>query len=103
MPRYRMTVEYDGTSYVGWQRQENGHSVQAALEGLVLSLTSEAVSIKGAGRTDSGVHAFGQVAHVYMSRDWAPYRLRTALTAPISMYRERCCVLDHLSSAEGLD
>ena len=58
--RYRMTVEYDGTRYVGWQRQENGHSVQGALEGAILSLTGEAVTIRGAGRTDSGEHALGQ-------------------------------------------
>lgn len=103
MPRYRMTVEYDGTSYVGWQRQENGHSVQAALEGAVLSLTAEAVSIKGAGRTDSGVHAFGQVVHVDLSRDWAPYKLRNALNAHLSMARERVCVLDVMAVAGSFD
>ncbi|MDK4740716.1 tRNA pseudouridine synthase A [Rhizobium sp. CNPSo 3464] len=57
MPRYRMTVEYDGIPYVGWQRQDNGPSVQGAIEGAILSLTGEKVSIRGAGRTDSGVHA----------------------------------------------
>ena len=61
MPRFRMTVEYDGGPYVGWQRQDNGHSVQGAIEKAILSLTGETVSVRGAGRTDSGVHAMGQV------------------------------------------
>ncbi|MFB9949951.1 tRNA pseudouridine(38-40) synthase TruA [Rhizobium puerariae] len=94
MPRYRMTVEYDGTPYVGWQRQENGHSVQAALEGGVLSLTSETVSIRGAGRTDSGVHAMGQVIHVDLSREWKPHKLRNALNAHLMMASEKVSVLD---------
>ena len=63
MPRYRLRIEYDGTPYVGWQRQDNGPSVQGAIEAAILSLTGETVSIRGAGRTDSGVHAMGQVAH----------------------------------------
>ena len=70
MPRYRLIIEYDGTPYVGWQRQENGSSVQGAVEKAILSLTGETVSIRGAGRTDSGVHAMGQVAHVDLARAW---------------------------------
>lgn len=94
MPRYRMTVEYDGTAYVGWQRQENGHSVQSALEGAILSLTGETVTIRGAGRTDSGVHAMGQVIHADLSREWAEYKLRNALNAHLAMAEERVSVLD---------
>jgi tRNA pseudouridine38-40 synthase len=94
MPRFRMTVEYDGTSYVGWQMQENGHSVQAALQNCILSLTGETVSIRGAGRTDSGVHAFGQVIHVDLSRDWQPFKLRNALNAHLMMANERVSVID---------
>ena len=94
MPRYRMIVEYDGTPYVGWQRQENGHSVQSALEGAILSLTGETVSIRGAGRTDSGVHALGQVIHADLSREWAAYKLRNALNAHLMMADERVSVLD---------
>ncbi|WP_117195381.1 tRNA pseudouridine(38-40) synthase TruA [Rhizobium terrae] len=94
MPRFRMTVEYDGTPYVGWQMQENGHSVQAALQAGILSLTGETVSIRGAGRTDSGVHAIGQVIHADLARDWKPYKLRNALNAHLMMAGEKVAVLD---------
>ncbi|HEX2148287.1 MAG TPA: tRNA pseudouridine(38-40) synthase TruA [Pseudorhizobium sp.] len=94
MPRFRMTVEYDGTSYVGWQMQENGHSVQAALQNGILSLTGETVSIRGAGRTDSGVHAMGQVIHADLSREWKPYTLRNALNAHLGMAGEKVAVID---------
>ncbi|MEC9463852.1 MAG: tRNA pseudouridine synthase A, partial [Pseudomonadota bacterium] len=94
MPRFRMTVEYDGSAYVGWQRQENGHSIQAALEQAILSLTGETVVIRGAGRTDSGVHAMGQVIHADLSRAWAPHKLRNALNAHLAMASEQVAVLD---------
>ena len=68
MPRFRMTVEYDGTPYVGWQRQDNGHSVQGAMEQRVLSPDRRDGALGGAGRTDSGVHATGQVAHVDLTQ-----------------------------------
>lgn len=103
MPRFRMTVEYDGTPYVGWQRQENGPSVQGALEGAVLSLTGETVSIRGAGRTDSGVHALGQVIHVDLSRAWLPHKLRNALNAHLAMAGERVAVLDVIAVDDTFD
>ena len=93
MPRFRMTVEYDGTPYVGWQKQKNGHSVQSALETAILSLTKESVVVKGAGRTDSGVHARGQVVHVDLSRSWPPHRLRDALNAYLGMAREKVAII----------
>lgn len=94
MPRYRMVVEYDGTAYVGWQRQENGHSVQSALEGGIFSLTGETVTIRGAGRTDSGVHALGQVIHADLSREWKEYKLRNALNAHLALANEQVSVLE---------
>lgn len=103
MPRFRMIVEYDGTPYVGWQMQENGHSVQAALQAAILSLTGETVSIRGAGRTDSGVHAMGQVIHADLSRDWKPYKLRNALNAHLMMAGEKVAVLDVQAVDESFD
>ncbi len=81
MPRHKLTIEYDGAAYSGWQRQENGPSVQQALEEAVLALTGETVVVHGAGRTDAGVHATGQVAHVDLARSWDGWRLREALNA----------------------
>ena len=63
MHRYKINVEYKGTDYVGWQRQDNGMSIQESLEKAIKQLTSEKVDVFGAGRTDSGVHALNQVAH----------------------------------------
>ncbi|SEQ61120.1 tRNA pseudouridine38-40 synthase [Faunimonas pinastri] len=79
MPRFKLLVEYDGTPYCGWQRQQNGPSVQAAIERAILKTTRQAVTLHGAGRTDTGVHASGQVAHVDLDRDWRPSELEGAL------------------------
>ena len=81
MPRYKLTIEYDGRPYVGWQRQENGRSVQQAIEEAIAGFTGETVTVKGAGRTDSGVHALGQVAHIDLARDWPSDTVRDALNA----------------------
>jgi tRNA pseudouridine38-40 synthase len=98
-----MTIEYDGTPYVGWQKQENGHSVQSALQQAIFSLTGETVSIRGAGRTDSGVHAVGQVVHADLSRDWQPFKLRNALNAHLMMAGEKVAVLNVLSVEDTFD
>jgi tRNA pseudouridine38-40 synthase len=81
MPRYKLTIEYDGTPFVGWQIQAEGTSVQGALAQAVTRLTGEEAAVHGAGRTDAGVHATGQVAHVQLSRDWRPDTVRDALNA----------------------
>ncbi len=79
MPRYRLTIEYFGREFVGWQRQANGPSVQAALEDAVFAFTGERAIVHGAGRTDAGVHALGQVAHVDLARDADACTVREAL------------------------
>ena len=79
MPRFKLTLEYNGTPFVGWQRQANGLAVQEVVERAILSLTGEAVTIRGAGRTDAGVHATAQVAHADLIRPWRPDVLRDAL------------------------
>jgi tRNA pseudouridine38-40 synthase len=81
MPRYKLTLEYDGAPFVGWQRQENGLSVQETIETALEALGGERVTIRGAGRTDTGVHALGQVAHASLVKDWRGDVLRDGLNA----------------------
>jgi tRNA pseudouridine38-40 synthase len=79
VPRYKLTVEYDGTGLVGWQRQPNGISVQAALETAIAKFCGERLTVHGAGRTDAGVHALAQVAHVDLPRAMPTDTVRGAL------------------------
>lgn len=79
MPRYKLTIEYDGTPFSGWQRQTARPSVQQALERAIHAMSGETVTTQAAGRTDAGVHALGQVAHFDLSREWDPFRIREAL------------------------
>jgi tRNA pseudouridine38-40 synthase len=79
MPRFRLTLEYDGAPFVGWQRQDNGPSVQGALEDAIEKLSGERVTVTGAGRTDAGVHALGQVAHFDLVKQFEPGKVRDAL------------------------
>ena len=82
MPRYAFLIEYDGTPFNGWQRQAGGQpTVQAALEAALARIDPANPLIQGAGRTDSGVHASGQVAHADLARGWDPVRLAGALNA----------------------
>jgi tRNA pseudouridine38-40 synthase len=79
--RWKLTIEYDGRGFCGWQRQENGHSVQAAIEEAIERFAGEAPRLTVAGRTDAGVHAAGQVAHFDLNRAWSAKTVRDALNA----------------------
>lgn len=79
MPRYKLTIEYDGTGLAGWQRQRDHLSVQEILETALATLAGAEIRTQTAGRTDAGVHALGQVAHCDLVRAWDPFRLREAL------------------------
>jgi tRNA pseudouridine38-40 synthase len=79
MLRYRPLLEYDGGPFAGWQRQDNGPSVQGALEDAIFQLSGERVTVIGAGRTDAGVHARGQVAHFDLAKEFPPDTVRDAL------------------------
>ena len=81
MPTFRITVAYDGTDFVGWQRQANGISVQALIEDALRELDGRDVTVAGAGRTDAGVHALGQVAAFTIARKLGPDALARALNA----------------------
>jgi tRNA pseudouridine38-40 synthase len=79
MPRYKLTIEYDGTPFVGWQAQDNGVSVQGVLTAAIAAFAGEPVVVGAAGRTDAGVHALGQVAHLDLAKDWDVETLRDAI------------------------
>lgn len=81
MPRYKIIIEYDGAPFCGWQYQDNAPSVQGALEAAVTAMTGMMVRVSGAGRTDAGVHALGQVAHFDLAREYRADRVRDALNA----------------------
>ena len=63
MQRYKIKIEYDGTNFIGWQNQKNGLSIQEILQNAIFKFSNEKVTVTGSGRTDSGVHAIGQIAH----------------------------------------
>jgi len=79
VPRYKLTIEYDGAGFVGWQRQANGLSVQEALETAIARFCGKRVTVHGAGRTDAGVHALGQTAHLDLTKMVPPKVLRSAV------------------------
>jgi tRNA pseudouridine38-40 synthase len=81
VPRYRLTIEYDGTPFAGWQIQADRLTVQGVLTDAITALSGERVRVQGAGRTDAGVHALAQVAHFDVARDWETDTVRDALNA----------------------
>ncbi len=98
MPRYRLTLEYDGSPFCGWQRQADQLSVQQVLEEAIERFSGERVVTQAAGRTDAGVHALGQVASFDLGRAWDPFRIREAVnyhTKPHPVSVLRCDEVAH--------
>ena len=101
MPRYKLTIEYGGTGLVGWQRQANGLSVQEALETAFERFCGERLTVFGAGRTDAGVHALAQVAHVDLAREADPEVIRSAINHHLRPHA--ISVLDAAPAPPGFD
>jgi tRNA pseudouridine38-40 synthase len=101
MPRYKLTIEYDGTLFAGWQMQAERDTVQGVLATALNALCGHAVKVAGAGRTDAGVHALGQVAHVDLDKDWRVDRVRDALNAHLRPHA--VAVLAAEKVADGFD
>ncbi len=99
--RYKLVLEYDGSGFVGWQRQTNGLSVQEVIEAAVEGFCGETVRLFGAGRTDAGVHARGQCAHLDLAGEPAPDTVRDALNAHLRPHP--VCVLDATAAAPDFD
>jgi tRNA pseudouridine38-40 synthase len=101
MPRYKLTIEYDGGPFAGWQAQGSAPTVQARLAEAVAAFCGEEVTVFGAGRTDAGVHARGQVAHLDLARAWDPDTVRDALNQHLKP--DPVTVLDAAVAADDFD
>lgn len=93
MARYRIDIEYDGTAYAGWQRQDGPATVQGAIEQAIRGFCGEAITLRGAGRTDAGVHATAQVAHFDLAKTWRDDTVRDAINAHLEMAGEAVAIL----------
>lgn len=103
MPRYRIDIEYDGNGYAGWQRQADLRTVQSAIEAAILAFSGENVTIRGAGRTDAGVHATGQVAHFDLVREHSIEKVQGALNAHLKMAGDGVAILAASAVTEEFD
>ena len=103
MPRYRLTIEYDGTPYCGWQRQAEDRSVQSAIEEAIAGLTGVVTTLHGCGRTDAGVHALGQVAHFTAAKTYAAGTVRDALNARLRAAGDLVSIIDVRCVDDGFD
>jgi tRNA pseudouridine38-40 synthase len=101
MPRYKLTIEYDGTPFAGWQWQDDVPSVQRVLTEALTAFCGHDVKVAGAGRTDAGVHALGQVAHVDLEKDWRSDKVRDAVNAHLRPHP--VAVLSAEKVADGFD
>jgi tRNA pseudouridine38-40 synthase len=103
MPRFRLDIEYDGSPYAGWQRQADQPTVQQAIEQAITKFCGDVISLRGAGRTDAGVHATGQVAHADLSKPWSGDKVRDAVNAHLQMAGERVSILRATPVSEAFD
>lgn len=103
MPRYKLTIEYDGTRYKGWQRQDGLATVQGALEVAFAKFTQHECVLYGAGRTDAGVHALGQVAHVDLQADWKPEKIMEAANGLLRLNEDPVSVVGVEDVADDFD
>ncbi len=99
--RFRLTLEYDGRGFMGWQRQAHGPSVQQAIEDALATITGEAAVVHAAGRTDAGVHASAMTAHVDLERPLTPFRLMEALNARLRLAGHAVAVLESALAPPG--
>jgi len=86
MPKFKIVIEYDGTNFIGWQKQSNGPSIQEKIEKAIYQLTGDRTSLYGAGRTDAGVHAKGQVAHFDIKKKFNINNIRDGLNQYLKPY-----------------
>ena len=103
MPRYKLTIEYDGTPYHGWQRQDDFPSVQQALEEAMAEFARHPVTLFAAGRTDTGVHARGQVAHADLEAEWPTYKICEAMNGLLKLAGQTVAVLACEKVADDFD
>jgi tRNA pseudouridine38-40 synthase len=96
MPRYRLLIEYDGNDLSGWQLQSVLPTVQSVIENAIEKIHGQHCRIFGAGRTDAGVHALGQVAHVDLPRSWDPFELRNAINGNVRPHRVSVIEIEHV-------
>jgi tRNA pseudouridine38-40 synthase len=100
MPRYKLTIEYDGTNFVGWQKQPDASSIQSELEAAVLKFCGEPVEVCGAGRTDAGVHATGQIAHIDLPKEMDGFKIAQGINFHMQQGGETTKLISVLSAEE---
>lgn len=103
MPRYKLTIEYDGAPYLGWQLQADGPTVQGALERAFAEFCGHFVRVNGSGRTDAGVHALGQVAHVDLAKAWRTDTVRDAVNAKLKLNGDLVSVISAEQASDDFD
>lgn len=103
MPRYKLAIEYDGTPYLGWQLQADGPTVQGALEAAVQDFCGVFTRVNGSGRTDAGVHALGQIAHIDLSKSWRTDTVRDAINAKLKLRDEAVSVVSAEAVGDDFD